>query len=55
MVHKINKNMQEKILKVAEISDRLKRSKSMVLVDFKGITVEEITALRVKFREAGVD
>ncbi len=55
MEHKINKNMENKIQKVAEISERLSKSKSMVLVDFKGITVEEITALRVKFREAGVD
>ncbi len=55
MKHTINKNMEAKIQKVSEITDRLNRSKSMVMVDFKGITVEEITALRVKFREAGVD
>lgn len=51
----MNKNMENKVQKVAEITQRLKDSKSMVMVDFKGITVEEISALRVKFREAGVD
>lgn len=51
----MNKNMEGKVQKVSEIVERLDKSKSMVMVDFKGITVEEITALRVKFREAGVD
>lgn len=51
----MNKNLENKVLKVSQITDRLNASKSMVMVDFKGITVEEITALRVKFREAGVD
>lgn len=51
----MNKNMEAKVQKVSQIVDRLNTSKSMVMVDFKGITVEEITALRVKFREAGVD
>lgn len=55
MEHKINKNMENKILKVSQITERLNNCKSMVMVDFKGITVEEITKLRVKFREAGVD
>ena len=55
MEKKINKNLENKMLKVSQIVERLNNSKSMVMVDFKGITVEEITALRVKFREAGVD
>jgi len=55
MEKKMNKNLENKVLKVSQITDRLNTSKSMVMVDFKGITVEEITALRVKFREAGVD
>ena len=55
MEQKVNKNLEAKMQKVSEISSRLEKSKSMVMVDFKGITVEEITALRVKFREAGVD
>lgn len=55
MEQKINKNLENKILKVDEITQRLNSAKSMVMVDYKGITVEEINALRVKFREAGVD
>ena len=55
MEQKINKNLENKMLKVDEIVERIKSAKSMVMVDYKGINVEEITALRVKFREAGVD
>ena len=55
METKMNKNMENKVQKVSQIVERLNTSKSMIMVDFKGITVEEITALRVKFREAGVD
>lgn len=49
----------EKILEnkkkiVAELTDILKNSVSGVLVDYKGITVEEDTKLRQKFREANV-
>jgi len=52
---KMNKNMQAKVQKVSEIAERLKTAKSMVMVDYKGISVEEINALRGKFREAEVD
>lgn len=55
MEKKISKNLENKVLKVSQIVERLNTSRSMVMVEFKGITVEEITALRVKFREAGVD
>ncbi|MDD4134225.1 MAG: 50S ribosomal protein L10 [Eubacteriales bacterium] len=51
----MNKNMQGKVQKVSEIAERLKNARSMVMVDYKGITVEEINALRGKFREAGVE
>lgn len=40
---------------VKEISDKLQRSVSCVVVDYKGLTVEEVTELRNKFREVGVD
>ena len=39
---------------VAEISELLKDAKAAVLVDYRGLTVEEDTALRKKLREAGV-
>lgn len=40
---------------VSEISEKLQKSVSCVVVDYKGLTVEEITELRNKFRDAGVD
>ena len=40
--------------KVAKIVDLIKNSKAGVLVDYKGITVEEDTKLRKELREAGV-
>ena len=44
----------EKVAKVAEIKELLQSSKAIVLVDFKGLTVAEDTAFRVKLRAAGV-
>lgn len=39
---------------VAEISEVLKDAQSAVLVDYRGLTVEQDTALRKQLREAGV-
>lgn len=39
---------------VAELTDVLKGAAAGVLVDYRGITVEDDTKLRSKFREAGV-
>ena len=40
---------------VSEIAEKLKKSSSAVVVNYKGLTVEEVTELRTKFREAGVE
>lgn len=40
---------------VAEIAEKLEKSQSVVVVNYKGLTVEQATALRNKFREAGID
>ncbi len=40
---------------VAEISELIKDAQSVVLVDYRGLTVEEDTALRKQLREAGVN
>ncbi len=48
-----NKNLKEQI--VAEIVDRVKDAQSVVLVEYKGLTVEQDTALRNKFRNAGCE
>lgn len=39
---------------VAEISELLSDAKAAVLVDYRGLTVEQDTALRKQLREAGV-
>ena len=48
------KILEAKQNKVAQLTELLKNSKSGVLVDYKGITVEEDTKLRKELREAGV-
>nr|WP_295971095.1 50S ribosomal protein L10 [uncultured Bacillus sp.] len=40
---------------VVEIADKLKASKSTVVVDYRGLNVAEVTELRKQLREAGVD
>lgn len=40
---------------VAEIVEKLQNCSSAIVVDYKGLTVEEVTELRKKMREAGVE
>lgn len=40
---------------VEEIAEKLQKSVSCVVVDYKGLTVEQVTELRNKFRTAGID
>lgn len=40
---------------VAEIAQKLRESKSTVVVDYRGLNVADITELRKQLREAGVD
>lgn len=40
---------------VAEIADKFKASKSTIVVDYRGLTVSEVTELRKQLREAGID
>ncbi|MFV0412871.1 MAG: 50S ribosomal protein L10 [Oscillospiraceae bacterium] len=40
---------------VAELQGKIKNAPSGILVDYKGITVEQDTALRRELREAGID
>lgn len=51
----MSKNLELKKQAVAEIAEKIKNSESMVVVSYTGITVEQITNLRTKFREANVD
>lgn len=45
----------EKIDFVNQISDKLKQSQSVILADFRGLTVAQITDLRVQLRKSGVE
>ena len=40
---------------VQEIADKLKNSKSTVVVDYRGLNVAEVTELRKQLRDAGVE
>ena len=40
---------------VAELTEKVRKATAGVIVDYKGITVEEDTALRKECRENGVD
>lgn len=50
-----DKVLEEKRQIVEEIKEKIKKSQSIVLVDYRGLNVDEVTQLRRKFREAGVD
>lgn len=50
----MNANRREKEAEIGLLRDNFTRSSSMVVLDFKGIDVETVTALRVAFRKAGV-
>lgn len=45
----------EKIEAVKEIKDKFSRSKSAILTDYRGLNVADITELRKKLREQGVE
>jgi large subunit ribosomal protein L10 len=51
----MSENLERKKQVVAEIQDKLGRAKSTVLVDYIGLTVEEVTELRNQFRAANVE
>lgn len=48
-------NFEAKKAVVAEITEKIKASKSVVFVDYVGLTVAEVSALRNKCREAGCE
>lgn len=49
------KTLQEKKQVVQGLSDKVKAAKSIVLTDYRGLTVEQDTELRSALRKAGVD
>lgn len=47
--------IEQKKQVVVEIADKLKASKTVVVVDYRGLTVAEVTELRKQLRDAGVE
>ncbi len=48
-------NIQEKELIVQLVADKFESAKSIVIADYRGLNVEQVTELRKKLREAGVE
>jgi len=51
----MGKNLEIKKLAVLDIAEKIKNSRSMVMVKYSGLTVEQATQLRVQCRAAKVD
>lgn len=51
----MSKNRDIKEQAVVDIKNRFERAGSVVLVDYRGINVEQVTQLRKQFRDAGVE
>lgn len=47
--------LHQKEQAVAEVADKLQRAQSVIVVDYRGLTVDEVTKLRTEFRNAGVE
>ena len=48
-------NFEAKKVVVQEITEKIKASKSIVLVDYNKLTVAEVSALRYKCKQAGCE
>ena len=51
----MSKNFEAKKVVVSEIEEKIEKAQSIVIVEYKALTVEAITALRAKCRAANVD
>lgn len=48
-------NIEEKSLVVSEIKEKFQQSSGVVLADYRGLTVAQVTQLRNQLRQAGVE
>ena len=48
-------NVEMKKQVVNEISEKIEKAQSIVIIDYRGLNVEQVTDLRNKYREAGVE
>jgi len=51
----LNRARQEKNLVIDTVRGKFEKMSSVVFLDYKGMTVDQATALRAHFRKAGVD
>lgn len=51
----MSKNFELKKQVVSDIKEKLENAKSLVVVDYRGMTVAQVTELRSQFRAAGVE
>ncbi len=51
----MSKNLEIKQAAVAEIKAKLEKAHSFVMIDYRGMTVAEVTDLRNQFRKAGCE
>lgn len=49
------KIIEMKAAKVGEISDKIKKAQSVIMFDYRGLTVAEVTDLRNEMRKEGVE
>ncbi len=47
--------LRAKTQNIEEIKEKINKAQSVVLVDYRGLNVEQLTDLRSKYREAGVE
>ncbi len=48
-------NIELKAAKVAQVQEKIKKAKSVILFDYRGLTVAEATNLRAEMRSAGIE
>ena len=51
----MSKNFEIKQAAVADIKEKIEKAHSFVMIDYRGMTVAEVTDLRNQFRSAGVE
>ena len=51
----MSKAIELKSAVVAEIAEKFEKAASVIVVDYKGLTVEQVTDQRSQMRKAGVD
>jgi large subunit ribosomal protein L10 len=54
-VGRVSKALEKKKAVVAEIAEKLEKSKSTIVADYRGLTVKQMNELRKQLREAGVE